>query len=168
MQWISAAHSFKAETPFFSLLILLDMCAVSWGFIWEMPSGRWTNTEFALDPYPTNPNKTNPHETPPRGSIYPGFNANWPPFAQICTNHKFDCICISVTFLETGVSVKTLCPKLQNGNFCNIPWNEIIWSPRKIKVCRWFVDRRAHWKIYLGRCHLVLLFGPDLHPVLSK
>ena len=69
-------------------------------------------------------------------------------------------------------------------------------------MCRWFVDRGAHWKIYLGRCHQVkdedededndneeedeedrgvhrriylgrchlvlLLLGPDLHPVLSK
>ena len=22
-------------------------------------------------------------------------------------------------------------------------------------MCRWFVDRGAYWKIYLGRCHLV-------------
>ena len=77
--------------------------------------------------------KKNPRETTLTSSIWPGGIANWLPFAQICPSET-NSICMCVTFLETGVLVKTLCPKLPPAQvFAPFPKKRLFEIPGRLR-----------------------------------
>ena len=130
------AHSFKAETPFLFGNSFGYVCAVGWSgqlkiYLGRCHLGDQLTLIFTLTHIPPSiPLGCLPPKKLHLSRLPCELTPNLQKFTQIT---KFDSNCICVTFLETGVLVKALCPNQQIEIFAPVPKKRAFKAPGRLR-----------------------------------